>query len=92
MRQLCSCQAIDQLAVAEARKSGDKLLGKQVSEQADQVDQLAQADEAVQAAAATLDQNALDPEANLVVGRYLCFIKGDWKMGRSMLALGSDAA
>ncbi len=31
------------------------------------------------------------PQANLVVGRYLCFTKGDWKKGLPLLALGSDA-
>ena len=83
---------LNELALDEAKKSGDKLLSKRLSEQADQANQLAETHEAVQTAAATLEKTPLDPQANLVVGRYLCLIKADWKMGRSMLALGSDAA
>jgi hypothetical protein len=40
----------------------------------------------------TLAENPKDPEANAKVGRYRCFIKGDWKSGLPMLAKGSDAA
>ena len=31
-----------------------------------------------------------DPPANLVIGSFLCFSKGDWKTGLPMLAKGSD--
>ena len=33
-----------------------------------------------------------DPEANLKIGRFRCFVKGDWDVGLPMLALGGDAA
>lgn len=33
-----------------------------------------------------------DPSANLAVGRYLCFLKGQWGRGLPMLAKGSDPA
>ena len=33
-----------------------------------------------------------DPEANLVVGRYLCFMRGVWDEGLPLLAKGSDKA
>jgi hypothetical protein len=33
-----------------------------------------------------------DPEANLIVGRYLCFSKGEWQAGVSHLAKASDKA
>ncbi|GEM_PF-7064819 len=33
-----------------------------------------------------------DPEANLKVGKYHCFIKENWEKGLPMLALGSDTA
>jgi hypothetical protein len=32
-----------------------------------------------------------DPVANLAVGKFLCFTKGDWTVGLPMLAKGSDA-
>lgn len=31
-----------------------------------------------------------DQGANLAVGHYLCFVKGDWRRGLPMLALGGD--
>ncbi len=33
-----------------------------------------------------------DPDANLTVGRYLCFVRRDWPRGLSHLAKGSDLA
>jgi hypothetical protein len=32
-----------------------------------------------------------DPGANLAVGKYICFIRGDWPTGLPMLVKGSDA-
>ena len=34
----------------------------------------------------------MDPDANLAMGRYRCFVKRNWKDGLPMLALGSDPA
>jgi hypothetical protein len=42
------------------------------------------------AAQAALDKTPDDPDANLAVGRYLCFTKGDWERGLPKLALGKD--
>jgi hypothetical protein len=38
----------------------------------------------------TLKQKPNDPEANLAVGKYRCFSKGNWETGLPMLAKGSD--
>jgi len=38
----------------------------------------------------TMEKTPADPEANLTVGRWLCFYKGDWTPGLPMLARGSD--
>lgn len=38
----------------------------------------------------TLKNNPDDPDANLAIGRYLCFIKANWKEGLNYLAKGSD--
>jgi hypothetical protein len=43
------------------------------------------------AAFEALRMNPADPEANLSVGRYLCFLKNNWDTGLPMLAKGSDA-
>lgn len=39
-----------------------------------------------------LKTNPDDAAANLAVGRYTCFVRGDWAAGLPMLAKGSDAA
>jgi hypothetical protein len=39
-----------------------------------------------------LAANPDDAEAALAVGRYQCFVKGDWAAGLPLLAKGSDAA
>ncbi|TVS20852.1 MAG: formylglycine-generating enzyme family protein [Planctomycetaceae bacterium] len=41
-------------------------------------------------ALAVLNNDPVEPEANLTAGRYLCFLQGDWELGVPMLALGSD--
>ena len=38
----------------------------------------------------TLRRNPADPDANLRIGRFRCFDKGDWSSGLPLLALGSD--
>ncbi len=38
----------------------------------------------------TLVSNPDDPQANLVVGRYLCLVEGDWAAGGPRLLKGSD--
>jgi formylglycine-generating enzyme required for sulfatase activity len=44
----------------------------------------------LQEARAALAKDSQDPKANLLVGQYLCFTKGDWEKGLSLLAQGSD--
>jgi hypothetical protein len=45
----------------------------------------------VKSAMKTLEGKPDDPAANLVVGKYLCFTKGDWTAGLPYLSRGSDA-
>ncbi len=42
-------------------------------------------------ASAVLKSTPNDPAANLAVGRYDCFFKGEWKTGLPLLAKGNDA-
>ncbi len=44
----------------------------------------------VQAARATLKDKPDDPDANLALGQYLCFVRGQWPEGLTHLAAGSD--
>lgn len=57
----------------------------------DQIDDIAKQYRAVAEHAAALKENPDDPAANLEVGRFECFVKGNWQEGLSHLAKGSDA-
>jgi hypothetical protein len=41
---------------------------------------------------AKLNAKPDDPAANLAVGKYVCFVKGEWENGLPMLAKGDDPA
>ena len=38
----------------------------------------------------TLESTPTDAAANVLIGRFLCFVKGDWESGLARLALGGD--
>ena len=73
-------------------KAREKELIAQAQGRIAEVAELVKAYEDVKAAKVTLEKTPDDPEANLVVGKYLCFVKGDWDKGVPMLALGKDEA
>ena len=81
---------LGKLALAEARRAGDKDLVSEVQGRIAKSIDRAKAYENVKEARAALEKTPQDPEANLVVGKYLCFMKGDWDEGLPMLALGKD--
>jgi len=57
-----------------------------------QVEKLRDDYEKVQQATAALAANPDDPAANLAMGRFHCFVRGEWDRGLPHLAKGSDAA
>ena len=73
-------------------RARDKELTAQAEGRFAEVAELATAFEGVKAARVTLAKKPDDPDANLVVGQYLSFVKGDWVAGSRMLALGNDEA
>ena len=83
---------LGELALAEARQAGDKNLSTEAQSQIGEAANGAKAYEEVKAAKMTLEKTPDDPAANLVVGKYLCFFKGEWDQGLPMLALGKDDA
>ena len=83
---------LGKLALDEARKAREKELIAQAQGRNNEVSELAKVYEDVSAARITLVKTPDDPEANLVVGKYLCFARGDWDKGLPMLALGKDDA
>ena len=82
---------LGRLALLAAHKAKDVALVKRAKTRVKEIGEAAKAFEEVETAMKTLEEKPLDPEANLVVGKHLCFKKGEWKQGRSMLALGGDA-
>jgi len=55
-----------------------------------EMDRIFRAYDAILPALRTVEQRPTDPGANLAVGRFLCFVRGDWRRGVAMLALGND--
>ncbi len=78
------------LAVDAARKAKEYALVKQIVARNEEVEEIAKVYADIQEALATLKGNPVDPEANLEVGRYFCFVKGNWEHGLPVLALGVD--
>lgn len=75
---------------AVRRIRGSKL-ALALRETGEQIDSIAKDFKKVEAHAETLKTNPDDPAANLEVGRFECFVKGNWKSGLGHLAKGSDA-
>jgi hypothetical protein len=78
------------VAVEAARKGKDASLSSQALARKADVEEIAAAYKQAKPAMATLEDQATDPQANLIVGQYLCLVKGDWIRGVSMLALGAN--
>ena len=79
-----------ELAGASGRKSANSGLAAQAGGCLKAVRD-AEADYAlVQKSLATLATDPKDPQANLAVGKYRCFTKGQWDSGLAMLMVGGD--
>jgi formylglycine-generating enzyme required for sulfatase activity len=83
-KYLCS------LAVKSARKARIRELPQQAVALGKEVEEIAGAFEEIKEDLATLENNPTDPNANLSVGKYRCFFRGDWDDGLPMLVLGSE--
>jgi len=88
--QFESAVRLGRIALAAAQKARDGALVKKIVPVNKQVQQAQREYAKVEVARQTLDTSPTDPAANLLVGRYLALVKGDWEAGVSMLALGSD--
>ena len=73
-----------------AKEGKDSGLIKQMASKSKDIETIAAEFEKVTDAMISLDAKQTDPAANLAVGRFLCFFKGDWGRGVPMLALGRD--
>jgi hypothetical protein len=84
--------AIQMLTTARevATRAGSQSLARQLADRkkivAEQAKEFAVASEARQ----KLEENPDNPEANLALGTYLCFVRRDWDHGLPNLAKGAD--
>ncbi|MCH8045262.1 MAG: NPCBM/NEW2 domain-containing protein [Planctomycetes bacterium] len=69
----------DRPQIAAMRQSAARLKGRKA------------AFDALTGAIATLKQKPDDAPANLQIGKYLCFLRGDWKRGLALLVKGGHA-
>jgi len=81
---------LGEIALSTARKARDTTLLKKVVAVNKKTEGLAKATEGIKEALAKLDVDPTDPAANLQVGKFYCFVRGDWDKGLSYLALGND--
>jgi len=76
-----AAQALAEAAQTAARAGGDKDLLRQVAEHQQEVKDAAVAFEKIKKARDTLAASPNEPEANLAIGEYKCFVKGEWASG-----------
>ncbi len=81
---------LDELALAEAGKAGERKLLAQARAAAKHSGQALTRFRQYEAAKAQLQQEPASGEANLAAGRYECLLLGDWAAGLPKLAAGSD--
>jgi hypothetical protein len=81
---------LSQIALGAARATRKKEVLTEAIARNKHVQEMVTVYERVKTAHIALESSPTDPEANLIVGKHLCFIKGDWEKGLSMLARGSD--
>ena len=84
-------QQLAGLAINASRNAKDASLLNMAVARSKEIDRNVAAFAEVKQALAKLDNQPTDPVANLVVGKFRCFNKGDWDHGLPLLALSGDA-
>jgi hypothetical protein len=82
---------INAIALAEARKAKDDALITGSSERRAEIEAISHSFEETRPAIATLEKTPTDPAANSALGKYKCFMKGDWEHGLPFCTLGQKA-
>ncbi len=80
-----------ELTLVCARESKDFERVKRMAAKSKLIEEIASEFEKVKEATVALEARPTNPEANSAVGKFLCFVKGDWRRGVTMLALGGNA-
>jgi hypothetical protein len=77
-------------ALAAARRSRDKVKTDEIAARRKEIDAARTGYAKVEKVVASLQDDPENPDSNLTIGRYFCFIKRNYERGLPMLALGSD--
>jgi hypothetical protein len=84
-------QALVSTAEAAARKLKVIALVRAIQKRGQEVQKLQDAYAPIKPSADRLREDPRDPKANLVMGRFQAFTKGNWEKGLPLLARGSDS-
>lgn len=79
-------------AATQAKKAQNLVLINRTTARSKEIADLKARFEKLKKAREALTSNPDDPTANLAVGQYECFTKGNWDVGLPLLAKGSDAS
>ena len=82
---------VHKIAETSAERAKSLKIVKQLQNQAGEIESFRATHDAVAKAKETLKAKPDDTEAVLVLGKHLCFLKGDWAKGLPLLAKSSDA-
>lgn len=77
-------------AQSSAQRAKQLVMARELGAKRDELQDEWKAVQRYQDALAVLNNDPLEPAANLAAGRHLCFMKGDWEGAVLHLALGSD--
>jgi hypothetical protein len=77
------------LATGAVRRSKDPQFNRELVAREHEIEKLRSRYAAVEKAMTTLGNDANNPSANLTLGSWYCFVKGDWDKGLPNLAKGS---
>lgn len=78
------------LAIQVARKSGNISMLSTANNRAKDVSEAKTLFQGFKSVLQTLAKTPDDPPANLEMGKFVCFVKGNWDLGLRFLAKGSD--
>lgn len=79
-------------AETEAKAAEDRAILKAARSKVEEAQSCLRLTQGIKLAEEQLKRHPDDPEANLIVGKFLCFVKGDWDGGIPHLSRGADRA
>jgi len=91
LRQFDVARDLSETATHFARQTRDAAIVKKITERGTALKAERQQWDAVEKAREVLKETPDDPTANLIVGKYLCFVEGEWNDGFAALVKSNDS-